>query len=175
MASDLIPMSEVRKHNSAEDLWVVIYNRVYNLTSFLDDHPAGRKVRLECACLPACLPACLCCRRHLFARVPRTDLTSHSLHSPKVILDQAGKDATLMFDPFHSSDIIERLGLEEELFVGMVDPATVLDSDKSAAPAAEEPKPGSPRPPPLSQSCTHLGEPPHSARRGGRRVGEAPD
>eukprot|EP01083_Nonionella_stella_P221776 792010_1 len=32
---------EIKKHNKKSDLWVVIYNRVYDVTEFGIDHPGG--------------------------------------------------------------------------------------------------------------------------------------
>merc|ERR1712154_224569 len=40
---------EIKKHNQEEDLWVVIYNRVYNLTDFQIDHPGGPDVLRDIA------------------------------------------------------------------------------------------------------------------------------
>jgi len=37
----LIPMSEIRKHNTKEDCWVVIDGRVFDMTAYLKDHPGG--------------------------------------------------------------------------------------------------------------------------------------
>ncbi|KAK6455047.1 uncharacterized protein RJT20DRAFT_129716 [Scheffersomyces xylosifermentans] len=38
----LVSATEVEKHNSAKSCWVVLYSRkVYDVTSFLDEHPAG--------------------------------------------------------------------------------------------------------------------------------------
>ncbi|KAI9008149.1 FMN-dependent dehydrogenase-domain-containing protein [Gaertneriomyces semiglobifer] len=39
----LIPFSEVQSHTSKDDCWCIIYNKVYNLTPFLSDHPGGVK------------------------------------------------------------------------------------------------------------------------------------
>ncbi|XP_042507697.1 nitrate reductase [NADH]-like [Macadamia integrifolia] len=40
-SSNLISMSEVNKHNSAESPWIVVHGHVYDCTQFLKDHPGG--------------------------------------------------------------------------------------------------------------------------------------
>ena len=35
--------SEISKHNDLHSLWVIINNKVYDLTSFSDIHPGGSK------------------------------------------------------------------------------------------------------------------------------------
>ncbi|RFU34758.1 hypothetical protein B7463_g1533, partial [Scytalidium lignicola] len=40
---------EVSKHNTKNDCWIVIANRVYDVTKFLADHPGGRGVILKYA------------------------------------------------------------------------------------------------------------------------------
>lgn len=46
----LISAAEVASHSSQDDCWVTLYNRkVYNVTNFLDEHPAGEDVILEYA------------------------------------------------------------------------------------------------------------------------------
>eukprot|EP01084_Bolivina_argentea_P130728 230785_1 len=40
---------EIRKHNQEEDLWVVLYSRVYNVTEFQIDHPGGPDVLQDIA------------------------------------------------------------------------------------------------------------------------------
>ncbi|KAI5964926.1 SCS7 [Candida margitis] len=46
----LIASSEVSKHNTESDCWVTLYQRkIYNVTSFLDQHPAGGDIILPYA------------------------------------------------------------------------------------------------------------------------------
>ena len=49
MMSKTISMREVAKHNSADDCWLVIHGKVYDLTDFARTHPGGSKVIQECA------------------------------------------------------------------------------------------------------------------------------
>lgn len=46
----LISAAQVATHNSVNDCWVTLYHRkVYNVTGFLDEHPAGDDIILEFA------------------------------------------------------------------------------------------------------------------------------
>ncbi|KAL3316043.1 Cytochrome b5 type B (outer mitochondrial membrane) [Cichlidogyrus casuarinus] len=40
-------MEEVKKHNAKNDVYICIHNKVYDLTSFLIEHPGGDDVLLE--------------------------------------------------------------------------------------------------------------------------------
>ncbi|KAF5303087.1 hypothetical protein FQR65_LT08418 [Abscondita terminalis] len=42
-----VTLKEVSFHDSSSDCWVVIYDRVYDVTKFLNEHPGGRDILLE--------------------------------------------------------------------------------------------------------------------------------
>ncbi|GAA5997895.1 uncharacterized protein JCM10292_006890 [Rhodotorula paludigena] len=47
MAVKTYTLEQVAAHKSAESCWVVVEGTVYDVTSFLDDHPGGRKILLN--------------------------------------------------------------------------------------------------------------------------------
>jgi hypothetical protein len=49
MAAKTFSRAEVAKHNSEEDLWIVIDHKVYDVSEFLDAHPGGNVVLREVA------------------------------------------------------------------------------------------------------------------------------
>ena len=97
-AQTMLTMEEVRKHNTKEDCWVVLYGKAYDLTKFARVHPGGAKL----------------------------------------ITDAAGMDATKIFDPIHPKDIMDKL-LKPSLTMGVVDVATMKDSDVAQPPAKHAP------------------------------------
>ncbi|MQL71528.1 hypothetical protein Taro_003870 [Colocasia esculenta] len=42
----VLTLSDVSKHNTREDCWLVIAGKVYNVSTFLEDHPGGDEVLL---------------------------------------------------------------------------------------------------------------------------------
>lgn len=40
---------EVSKHNTSDDLWVVYEGKVYDVSSYLDEHPGGEEVIVDVA------------------------------------------------------------------------------------------------------------------------------
>ncbi|KEY66867.1 hypothetical protein S7711_05221 [Stachybotrys chartarum IBT 7711] len=38
---------DVAEHNTKKDLYMVIHNKVYNVSSFVDEHPGGEEVMLD--------------------------------------------------------------------------------------------------------------------------------
>ncbi|XP_031099533.1 cytochrome b5 [Ipomoea triloba] len=43
----LYSMAEASEHNTKEDCWVVIDGKVYDVSSYMDDHPGGDDVMLD--------------------------------------------------------------------------------------------------------------------------------
>ena len=41
--------AEIEKHNTQEDCWIVIGDKVFDVTDFMKVHPGGRWIILECA------------------------------------------------------------------------------------------------------------------------------
>merc|ERR1719373_843840 len=57
-----------------------------------------------------------------------------------LIYDNAGKDATALFDPIHPKDIMDKL-LKPALTMGIVDPATITESHIAKPPEKKAPPP----------------------------------
>ena len=43
----LISMEEVSKHNKKDDIWIVFYDKVYDLSKWLKYHPGGIDIIAE--------------------------------------------------------------------------------------------------------------------------------
>ncbi|XP_036891725.1 cytochrome b5 [Sturnira hondurensis] len=40
-------LEEIQKHNHSKSTWLILYNKVYDLTTFLEQHPGGEEVLRE--------------------------------------------------------------------------------------------------------------------------------
>ncbi|KAI9016391.1 cytochrome b5 [Phycomyces nitens] len=40
-------IDQVEKHNTKSDCWVIIHNKVYNITDFSAEHPGGEEVLID--------------------------------------------------------------------------------------------------------------------------------
>lgn len=49
MAPNTYTLEEVNKHNDGKSCWIVLHDKVYDVTKFLEEHPGGEEVLLELA------------------------------------------------------------------------------------------------------------------------------
>jgi len=49
MATRVVTAAELAQHSTRADCWTAIHGVVYDVTSFLDEHPGGAKVMLKYA------------------------------------------------------------------------------------------------------------------------------
>jgi len=47
MATKEFTFTEINTHSGKKDLYIVIHDKVYNVTSFVDEHPGGEEVLLD--------------------------------------------------------------------------------------------------------------------------------
>nr|Q9HFV1.1 RecName: Full=Cytochrome b5 [Rhizopus stolonifer]AAG23835.1 cytochrome b5 [Rhizopus stolonifer] len=47
MTAKIFSLDEVSKHKTKSDLWVVIHNKVYDITRFVVEHPGGEEVLVD--------------------------------------------------------------------------------------------------------------------------------
>lgn len=40
---------DVATHNTRDDIWIIYNDKVYDVTQYLDEHPGGEEVILDCA------------------------------------------------------------------------------------------------------------------------------
>ncbi|OJJ06020.1 hypothetical protein ASPVEDRAFT_140035 [Aspergillus versicolor CBS 583.65] len=45
----LISSSELQKHTTPDDCWIIVHSRIYDITAFLDEHPGGSAIILKYA------------------------------------------------------------------------------------------------------------------------------
>ncbi|XP_066143399.1 cytochrome b5-like [Euwallacea fornicatus] len=48
-AKRVIDLQEVSWHDTIRDCWIVVYDRVYDITGFLEEHPGGDEILMEYA------------------------------------------------------------------------------------------------------------------------------
>ncbi|XP_029446739.1 cytochrome b5 [Rhinatrema bivittatum] len=40
-------LEEIQKHNHSKSTWIILHNRIYDVTKFLEEHPGGEEVLRE--------------------------------------------------------------------------------------------------------------------------------
>ncbi|ETS81703.1 hypothetical protein PFICI_06705 [Pestalotiopsis fici W106-1] len=49
MAVSQVSLDELRKHDRKEDCWIAVHSKVWDFTEFVDEHPGGSEILLQCA------------------------------------------------------------------------------------------------------------------------------
>ena len=49
MAPKTFTISDVEKHTSEKDAWLIIEDKVYNVTDYLNEHPGGSEILMDVA------------------------------------------------------------------------------------------------------------------------------
>jgi cytochrome b involved in lipid metabolism len=47
--SKVFTAEEVKQHTAKDDIYIVVHNKVYDCTKFLDEHPGGEEVMIDVA------------------------------------------------------------------------------------------------------------------------------
>ncbi|KAL9557078.1 hypothetical protein PS6_001999 [Mucor atramentarius] len=94
--SAVYSLDDVSKHNTKDDLWMTIHNKVYNITEFVLEHPGGEEVLL--------------------------DEAGMQYQFKLTVYNALGKDATEAFEDIGHSD--EAREILEKYLVGTLDEAS---------------------------------------------------
>ncbi|CDS39482.1 cytochrome B5 [Echinococcus multilocularis] len=94
--SAVFSLEEVNKHNSENDCWIVIHDKVYDVSRFLDQHPGGDFVILESGGGYA---------TEAFEDVGHSEAARRLLKEYCIgVIDNNGKESSLKFSSNYSRD-----------------------------------------------------------------------
>jgi L-lactate dehydrogenase (cytochrome) len=117
MASEkLLSTKEVSKHKTPDDCWIVVDNKVWDVTDFVEEHPGGSTSKIYRLC---------------WALNSKSSLLS-------VILRYAGRDATKAYSEVHSPGVIKS-NLPPEKYKGILD-TSAIDEEWLKQPPSENPQ-----------------------------------
>lgn len=71
-----VPVDEVRKHSTEEDCWIIVHSKVYDVSSFVNEHPGGSAIILK------------------YAGTDATD-AYNDIHAPGIIDDTLPRDCVI--------------------------------------------------------------------------------
>ncbi|EPB92130.1 cytochrome b5 [Mucor circinelloides 1006PhL] len=97
--SAIYSLDDVSKHNTKDDLWMTIHNKVYNITEFVLEHPGGEEVLLDEAGKDA---------TEAFEDIGHSDEAREILEKYLVgTLDEASQNSTYKFNVIRAGELPE--------------------------------------------------------------------
>ncbi|CAO0803568.1 unnamed protein product [Mucor circinelloides] len=97
--SAVYSLDDVSKHNTKDDLWMTIHNKVYNITEFVLEHPGGEEVLLDEAGKDA---------TEAFEDIGHSDEAREILEKYLVgTLDEASQNSTYKFNVIRAGELPE--------------------------------------------------------------------
>ncbi|KAK9474083.1 putative cytochrome b5 [Dipodascopsis tothii] len=48
MSEKTFTYADIESHKTRDDLWMVVHGKVYDVTKFVDEHPGGEEVLVDC-------------------------------------------------------------------------------------------------------------------------------
>lgn len=126
-----VTTEELQRHNTLDDVWLVVEGNVYDMTDFAPSHPGGSESRLFC-------------------HVPFLSRDADDESCLSVIYQHGGSDATVAYSEIHAPNLI-RHSLDASKHVGFVDAATVKQLTQSNRDRAADMKPTSGIRPPTTK------------------------
>lgn len=112
--------SQVARHNTAEDLWIIVNGWVYDVTSFLYEHPG----ELNCRS-----PLCRFFVFSLFFFLFFVSQLHRSSGGESAFLDHAGKDGTKAYKVVYNHEYAENLAMLKTMKVGKLAETDGVDID----------------------------------------------
>ncbi|KAF1801018.1 cytochrome b5-like heme/steroid binding domain-containing protein [Mucor lusitanicus] len=97
--STVYSLDDVSKHNTKDDLWMTIHNKVYNITEFVVEHPGGEEVLLDEAGKDA---------TEAFEDIGHSDEAREILEKYLIgTLDEASQNSTYKFNVIRAGELPE--------------------------------------------------------------------
>ncbi|GAN06956.1 cytochrome b5 type B-like isoform X1 [Mucor ambiguus] len=97
--STIYSLDDVSKHNTKNDLWMTIHNKVYNITEFVQEHPGGEEVLLDEAGKDA---------TEAFEDIGHSDEAREILEKYLIgTLDEASQNSTYKFNVIRAGELPE--------------------------------------------------------------------
>lgn len=116
----LVSVEEISTHNKPDDCWIVVQDKIWDVTHFALEHPGGAASMFLFRFFPDF---------SIFQNRTLNSLTVTLMSQIIVILKYAGRDATKAYLEVHSMSVIKE-NLTQNSLKGTLDPSTITEEWK---------------------------------------------